>query len=264
MTMKKGQVSIYLLIGIVLLIVVGLFVAISTIKQLPTETTSEEQIRRLGKFHNVESFVQNCVDNTAKYALFYLGFVGGDLDESPYNEFDEPFYQVERYYSIPYFYYLGDRRIPRTKSYFTEKILEPYINQNLKSCTDSFKDFPNLEVKDEDVKTSITLTDNEVIFNVNYPVYATLNRETALVGPDYTSRVQVRLSEIISTTDTILNLLQIDDRYVHWDFFAEQIQNGFNITAYAQPRETVVYRIVDRKNEVLNEPYIFQFAAKIN
>ena len=39
---------------------------------------------------------------------------------------------------------------------------------------------------------------------------------------------------------------------------------NYNITAYTHDENTIIYRIIDLENEIDDEPYIFQWANKIN
>jgi len=232
------------------------------------EGQAKGDLQTLGsEYANINTFVQTCVDNTAKYALFYLGFIGGDITPDPFSEKSAtPYFIYDQYYKIPYFYSEGLRLIPgknNVKPFFID-ILETYVNQQLKSCTKKFVSFPNVEVKEEGVKTRIALTDSEAVFNVNYPVYASIAGERKLLGPDYMSRIPVRLDEILGISEAIVTRLEVDDRIIHWDFLTEVSRRDYNITAYTEMEKTLVYRIVDENNDLFNEPYIFQFAVKVS
>ena len=54
-----------------------------------------------------------------------------------------------------------------------------------------------------------------------------------------------------------------DPTLIHWDYLTEVTKKNYNVTAYAELQESIIYRIVDEKYELLGEPYIFQFAVKI-
>ncbi len=50
---------------------------------------------------------------------------------------------------------------------------------------------------------------------------------------------------------------------IHWNYLNDIGRMDYNITAHADKDDSIVYRIVDPKTLVHNEPYALQFANKI-
>lgn len=256
---RSAQVTIFLAIGLIILIsliilstakkesVSKLDVGISTVETGQVDDT------------NIRSFVQFCVDIVAKNAVFYLGFLGGKLQKDAFPQF----YVIDAHYKIPYYYYEGGSNMPNQEG-FKNLILAKYMNENLRKCTNNFEAFGSTRIVDANSKTSVQLTDNEAIFNVTYPV--SINRGFHIKNLDsrYSTEVKVRLKDIIKIAQDIISFAILNDRYIHWDYLTDVSNKNYNITAYTQEDNTILYRIIDLENEIDKEPYIFQFANKIN
>ncbi len=255
---SKGQMAVFFIIG---LIILASFIILSTAKK-ENASKLDEGISTVetGQVDdvNLRSFVQFCVDSVAKNAVFYLGFVGGKLQK----DFFPKFYIVDANYKIPYFYYQGGSNMPNQDG-FRNLILAKYMNENLRKCTNNFKAFESTRIIDSSSRTNVLLTDEEAIFNVTYPV--SINRGLHIKNLDqaYSTEVKVRLKEILEIAQTIVTYELANDRYIHWDYLTDMSNKNYNITAYTQEDNTIVYRIIDLENEIDREQYVFQFANKI-
>ncbi len=252
---RSGQIAAYFFIGLIILVT---FIALSTAKK---EDVSKLDVGiEAVKIDdaNLRSFVQLCVDKVAKDAVFYLGFVGGNLKNDVFPQF---FYH-DSFYKIPYYYYEGNSLI-LTEDGFKNLILAKYINDNLRKCTNNFRVFQNIRIVDSNVRTNVELSDNEVIFNIKYPVSINRGFQVKNIDPNYITEVKVRLKEILQIAQNIVAEEVKNDRYIHWNYLTDISNRNYNITAYTEDDNTIIYRIIDLENEIDDENYIFQFANKI-
>ena len=93
--MSKSQITIFIVLGIVVLIIFGLMFFVSR------QTSDVVLEKRVNKIYDdflsstdIQHITQNCLDQTAKEALFLLGLQGGRIYD----------YQFDGGYSIPAFY----------------------------------------------------------------------------------------------------------------------------------------------------------------
>ncbi len=252
---KRGQTTVFLIIGLIILIS---FILLSTAKK---EDTSKLEVGiEAVKIDdaNIRSFAQFCVDTMAKNAVFYLGFVGGNLKNSVFPQF----FHYDSFYKIPYYYYEGSSLV-LTEDGFKNLVLAKYMNENLRKCTNNFKAFENVRIVDSSARTTIDVSDGEIIFNVKYPVSINRGFQVKNIEPSYKAVVKVRLKEIIQIAQKIVENEVVKDRYIHWDYLTDVSNKNYNITAYTEDDNTIIYRIIDLENEIEKEPYIFQFANKI-
>ncbi len=109
---------------------------------------------------------------------------------------------------------------------------------------------------------SVKIQDSDVDVRVYYP--ATLTKGNSILHFErFVVSVPVRMKEISQVAGVITDGLKSDVESIPWDYFTTLGERQFNMTVYTVGKDTLVYRIVDEKNIVGNEPYIFQFAARI-
>ena len=253
---KRGQVTFFVAAGILLL---GGFILFAIIRDTSTSKLEPEIENVKIDDNNIRNFVQSCVDKTAKDAVFYLGFVGGNLKEDAFPKF----YNFDESYRVPYYYHEGKPFI-LTEQEFNDLVLEKYMNENLKECTNGFKSFKNTRIVDGNPKTTVELSDNEAVFNVVYQVSINRGFKTRNLDSNYVTEVKARLKDIIAIARHIVSDEVENERYIHWDYMTDVSNRNYNITAYTHDQNTIIYRIIDLENKIDDEPYIFQWANKIN
>lgn len=252
---KRGQVTFFVAAGI---LIIGGFILFAIIRDTGTSKLEPEIENVRIDDANLRNFAQSCVDKTAKDAVFYLGFIGGNLKEDafPY------FYNFDTSYRIPYYYHEGQSFI-LTEQEFKELVLAKYMNEKLRECTNGFKSFKNIRIVDKSPKTNVELSDNEAVFDVEYPVSVNRAFSSRNIDKNYVTEVKARLKDIIAIATHIVADEAENDRYIHWDYLTDVSNRNYNITAYTHDENTIIYRIIDLENEIDDEPYIFQWANKI-
>lgn len=256
---KRGQLSFIIGIGLFIL-VVFILIAFMQSSEDTEGIEKEERKNLIVNDQNVRNYVEDCVSKTSKEALFYLGFVGGALKTEPF-----PFYyKISDNYKIPYFYADGVSIIPvpYNENYW-ENFLALYMITSFEDCIDNFEAFQGSSIEHGKPVSFVELTDSEVIFTVKYPVFIKRETQTNNIDPDYISSVPSRLKDILQISSTIVDQEVANDLYIHWDYLKSVTDTGLEITAYTENDATIIYKIVDNKNKLFDEPYIFQFANKI-
>lgn len=190
--MRKAQVTLYIIIGLVLLIGIILFLA------LERETTETERLQPIidsvpSEHRKVQEYVLNCVEQVSTTALKKVGEHGGYLDPenytySPNNLNIGPIptesdvvYLSGSSQPVPYWWHLAspndcmdcemsDENIPTM-----EEILEQislYVDNNLHECINDFEPLKEegYEISQDEHETSSMVTENSVIVQTNYPI----------------------------------------------------------------------------------------------
>lgn len=254
---KKGQLSFFALIGLILILAIILYVVVSKFLLETPLQRGQEELAESSIDQPIKVFIESCVTQTSRLGLFFFGFVGGDVTPQAYQNF----FSYGARYKIPYLYY-GGISTDLTKE-FVQTTLAKYVDDNLKKCTGSFVPFPGVNIKDREPKTNVNLLDNEIVFSVNYPITVTRDNKKSVIGPEFTSKTALRLEEMRQITNQIISQKKSDPSLIHWNYLTDVTQKGYNATAYAEVDSTLIYRIVDERYELLGEPYIFQFAVKL-
>ncbi|MFC1723682.1 hypothetical protein ACFL0V_06075 [Nanoarchaeota archaeon] len=220
--MKKAQVTIFIIIGVLLVAVAGIVFYMTSISgQVPEseiEVIAEEVPNQVKP---IKEFVEECVKSVSKEAIEKMGRHGGyidpqDTEYSPLFVMDpmKPYeadgvYMTSSYNSfVPYYWYLEsdtkcelcvqtNKLIPRSET--IEEQINKYVNNNLVRCLDNFVGFEaqGFEVVPQGpIKTVTLLTQQDVAIRTTYPLAVTVGGSTTQVS-DYVVRQPVQLLKII-------------------------------------------------------------------
>jgi len=188
---KKGQVTIFIIIGIIILLAVSLIIALQTevIKFKPGEIIPTEK----GK---VESFITSCMDKIGNDALLQIGLQSGYIYVSDSIAADaNQHLRISPMNVIPYWAYGQNTNIPSMNQ--IKRDLDDYMQANLRSCLFGTQAFQ--ESYDLIEKTSITadtiIQGTKVQFNAHWDVEIR-NKEgdviTELIDHTYESPVKLK------------------------------------------------------------------------
>ncbi len=222
---KKGQLTVFIILGIVILLVAGLgiyFYSKSTqsiSRDLPSIAVVQKEAEP------VSSFVTACLEKTLEDASRHIGSRGGVYDSSSlsYN-FLNPTTQgtnavqlsKDSKIVIPYWHYMSsdDKCDEVGKCELTESIpkreaiklnLEKYVNKNIKTCLGEFEDFTQKGISVQELsepKSTVYIQQNTVGVLLEYKLKVTA-QNTQINLDKFTSKIQLNLNEILNLASTI-------------------------------------------------------------
>ena len=162
---KRGQITVFIVVGIIILFVVGFALYIAGIQPSLNVFTEKDS--------EIQQYIGSCLENTAQQALVRIGITGGYLEVPENIKINE-----DSYFSfskrgepkIPLWYYRGQPKIP-TKDFITKQISE-YIAKNINSCINNFVSF-----KDRfsfrflgNISAEAAINENDVFIKLDYPI----------------------------------------------------------------------------------------------
>ncbi len=159
---KQGQVTIFIILGLVLLMVVALVILTKeeVIKIKPEELIPTEK----GK---IENFIAACIKNVGEEALFQMGLQGGFIKTPPEISTDASRHlRISSFLVVPYWTYGEITEIPAKEE--LQQRMNVYIQENLRSCLfdmRAFQETYNL-IEKTDITAESEILDNKVIFNI--------------------------------------------------------------------------------------------------
>jgi len=183
---KKGQVTIYVILGIVILVsLIGVFF----LKDYVFKSQFEREAEKTGisnDFLPIYNSYSNCVSEITLDGIEIMALQGGYIEIPRYEYVPNPLIPFSN--RLDFF---GDRKIETAYWFYetgngikTEKIptinemqesLSSYINQNLNSCTSNFTGYDGFNVNNfNNFNTRVQITDSKVFvevfsnFNVDY------------------------------------------------------------------------------------------------
>ncbi len=126
---RKGQLTVFIIIGIVLLFSTALVLYLThqKVNNLPkVEVPSEVE--------PVHNYVTSCLESVGRQGLVLLGLQGGFINVPDKILYEKSYVKIGKtgFIKVPYWYYRGESRIPSIE--FMERELSSYTEKNLRQC----------------------------------------------------------------------------------------------------------------------------------
>ncbi len=157
---KKAQVTIFIILGLVLLIVAGLvtYFAVDMFKYADIEE----------QFIPVAKYTEQCVNDVTEHAIFLAGINGGHI-KSQDNEKEA---YLDAGFPITYWFIAGEDRSVTIVQ--LENELEMYLNEHVNDCLTDYSSFEGefavTPVNQVSVTSDVRISENEVHVELNLPV----------------------------------------------------------------------------------------------
>jgi len=181
---KSAQISIFIILAVVVLIIIGIFFYIK----------SSFNIENFNKFrlNNVEKSIVDCVEQTSFEALDVIGVQGGY-----YNKPDKA-YELNRTF-VPYYYYEGEYFMPSKED--IEKELGFYVDDNLNECLDRI-DIESFELFYEVPKSFVLIKEDDVNFKVDMQIEVVKDSEQSVFElKEFPVNIKSKLKDILEVVD---------------------------------------------------------------
>ncbi len=253
MLAKRGQITTFLIVGVVLLFVTGLVIYVrnvtvkETIKPTPAGAIETAPLK---------NYVESCLKSVGEDAIIQVGRTGGFMEPVPlpsmtYNNTD-----------IYYWYYINQTISPSKD--VIENEISNYLRLYLEDC---LADFTNFKAQGYNITTgsilpNVTIASDKVSLRLNYPVMMKRGTATAVV-PDYETSVSVRLGKIIDVVEILMSSQNETPEMLCLSCLTLQaVLNNFKFeNKYFDDMELI--KIVDNLVTVKNQPYEFSYAVKL-
>ena len=161
---KRGQVTIFIILGILFVLVVVLLIALR--KELITFKPEEITFTQKGK---VEQLISSCMEKVGSDALFRMGLQGGYVDVPLRIEQDASKHiRISPMNVVPYWAYGENMEIPSPEQ--LQKELDGYMEEHLRSCVLELEPFKASYdvVEKSDVRANTEILDAKVLFKVHW------------------------------------------------------------------------------------------------
>ncbi len=206
---KRGQTTLFIIIGIVILVVVGiLFYFRSSLGVEGGEVSFSSKV------DEIKSYTQDCIDNTVKNGLVEINSKAGYYGNIP-----DSYEGYVYLYNAPNDYTLSDAEV--------EENIKSYVENNLDECIDEYSIFKGgYDIKSGDPVVSVEIGELTNV-NVKYPVIIRKGNEKAELFDDF---------KIVSVNDGMKKSLQearvAVDNFIQNDYICVADQNvggGLNV-----------------------------------
>ena len=249
--MKKGQITLFVIIGIIIIAVIGLGVYFrgSIIQDKATESLAERDVVE-PEVQEVYNHIFDCAEETAKEGLVLIGLQGG-YAQAPLDSIDIE----DEGISIAIGYDQGENKLPTLLTIQNE--LVSYVNTFAPTCV-NLNLFEGFSFEEKDPSTSVRILEDAVVFEINYPVVAKKGDTTYNLDKSYKFSYPVRFRRIYEISQSIINnekdAVSIDINYL-LDF-------GIDIDVLSYDEGQVIYLLTDDESKLDEIPYVFMFGNR--
>ena len=244
--MKRGQVTIFIVVGILALLITGIILFI-------VKDTSEIETVDTSSVESVKLFVDSCLQDASTQAMRLVSMQGG------YNTVPEPS-QNFVFLDIPYYFDQGQGKVP-TKARIEHEMSE-YVSRHVENCLD-FSIFEEFEIKEGEMNVDVQLTESSV-FALTLPLMITQGDIiTELDRFEYS--LPVNFEHVHAIIQDVIREHQLNPNYVpmgHLSVLAQDEEFTFEISYLDD--DVVVYSFVFDQYQVDRKQYVFAFGSKYN
>jgi len=266
---KRGQVTIFIIIGLLILSICGIMFYLSKYS-ISNQLDSRKEIIIGVNTDPVKIFVEDCLNKVGTNSLLYLGKNGGYSDFQD-NQLDWFFLDFQSQNNSgfntvfsPYYFYDGKSRIPTLD--FLEEEASKYVQLNLNSCLGNFSSFTKQGYHFENGSLSVntSITNQKVVFKINFPLKISDNLSESHLA-DFEKNIYFTFKPKF---DLIRAVVSEQEKYPNY------IPLGFmtNLTFYHQFK----YELISYQNEEivqfnylfndssLGQPFVYTYMVKYN
>ncbi|MFO8016723.1 MAG: hypothetical protein R6U32_06465 [Candidatus Woesearchaeota archaeon] len=253
MSPKRGQVTIFIIIGIVILVLISLifFLRGESAEELEEEAERAQEL----DVSSVRLFTKGCMDQTLEDAFYILGYHGGYI-----------YLPVTNLglgdYNTSYGYYEGESRLASLDQMKQE--IRRYFMFNMGQCTNDFQSFPQYEINESVGTINISFAEDKTLFDISYPL-AIREGDSLTEISDFHIEMDVRLRLIHDIAEKFVNSsLKEGPHLVNLDYIRSLKDDGIDVRTISKPDNNIVYIIKDPDSRVKEEAYVFTFASKVS
>ncbi|MFH1589952.1 MAG: hypothetical protein ABIB43_05280 [archaeon] len=219
--MKRGQVTIFVVLGLVLIAAIAGVLYIVKNQERPRVDVPDDLVF---EYNDVKGFVEGCTYSLAKEAIIRIGEHGGYLNPQESGVMFIPGFPTRGSgfefvdgtgLVIPYWYYMSSPDSCTNNCQFKSKQptlldiesqIEEYVETNLDSCLNNFKEFEKigLTVKEVgDVKAKVTIGDTRTIVQLEKELVLEKNDASVKIL-EFSTELEVKLKHMINIASHIV------------------------------------------------------------
>jgi len=245
MLLKRGQLTIFIIVAILIVGAVVLFFVfrggIQKEKPLNPEVAP------------IQNFVQTCLDDSLEEVVFMVGENGG-------YRFPENVFEFE---GKEHAYYLVNGNNYMPSKIQVEKEISDDLNAKIFICTNYFSDFPDYEITQGNLESSVKILEDKIILEMRYPL--TIKKgESVSILEDFKTEIPVRLGLVYdSVSEFILEQEKNKQQGFCLSCLPEKLEeNKLFVSVSDSINNTKVFIFRDDLSKLNNKTFEWVFANK--
>ncbi len=195
---KRGQMTLFLIVGFVLILVLGFFLMYTNDSSAPQKT-----FKPTSELQSLDYMIQRCLKSTTIKGLQELGNYGG-YPVSPSGCIETSKWR------IPCFFIEKQRISPLPTLASMKTNVERYIEQQLNYCYDDFVFFEEkkkLDITSGRIRANVNFGDTDVAVNISVPLNISTG-ESQIVRKEYSTKIPLQFKALHQEMEKILTQTQ--------------------------------------------------------
>lgn len=243
---KRGQLSLFIAVGVLLIVGLGIFLYIKSL-------SAQKHAEVPADIAPIKLYIDKCLEETAKDAVLLVALQGGYYFAP---EDSLGFLNVE----IPYYMYEGNVSIPTKKE--IENELSLYMVLNLPQCAnlDTFRE-KGYDIEAGDMTPKATIGSKEVLFDVDWPITLKLEGQEQKIGK-FSTGVDAKLMGLYGAANQYMQYQTKDTTSLFISRLMDITENNdltFEVFTF---EGASIISLIDNKTLIKNQPLIFAFGIK--
>jgi len=239
--MKKGQISLFILMGIVILIAGALIFYLFTGEKKTPMTEMPGAVP-------LNQYLSTCFNDLGKASIIRMGMQGGYLGIPEHAQITE-----KRIFAVNY-----DNGIIYSQT--TENVadeLKKFIERGLSTCIDE-EMYPGSKISYENPSVDVKIGADQIVMTADFPVtIADEKRKTVL--KDFAASYQLSLPKMMETATAIAEHTRENPNWLDLSYLSKQ---EVSVGVFPFDKETTLIGLLDKNAKITPNGFMFMFALK--
>ena len=241
MLTKRGQITIFIIISILIVAVVVLFFSLrgTLQKEKPVSPETAE----------IQNFVQGCLDESLESVVFKVGENGGYYFPP---KVSTPVLEVP--------YYIKDNNNLMPKKEDIEKEISKYVSRELVLCLGDFALLPEYQITKGQIITETKIEPERVLVEMNYPL-TIIKGDAKSKIEDFNSEVPVRLGIVYDAVGEFIEKnLETPGGFCVSCLLEITAEKDLYVNVFDSDDRTKIFIITDYNSIINKKEFVYVFA----
>lgn len=250
--MKKGQITLIFIVGVIILIgvFIGVFFRDEVLDLLRIDQNKNLIIPE--EIKPINEFILDCINYVGQDGLVFIGEHGGYFDTSKV---------ISNSNKVPY--YLINKKLFIPSKEQIQNNLGLFLNYNIKNCLKDFSLFnKKYQISDSKISSKVTIFNDKVNFYLKYPVkikFESNSYELKYFSVD----IDNHLGTIYDITSSLMNKQMNESTICLSCAYDLVVLNNFTVDIYNPSRQEVEYVFKDDLYLINNKSYEYIIAIRL-
>jgi len=251
---KKGQVTVFIIIGILILVGVSILIFFNGENEIMDDPSLNNFDR-----DSVNKFVQLCIDSTTLEGIKFISLRGG------FFQVPRPSINLFNVFEVP-FYYFFDQKRDFSESIFSNQ-LSLYIEDNLNNCLKNFSVLKSQGYLIElgNLQSECSINEKDLTINLDYPLIIS-NEDHIEKFENFQSKLSINLNPLFSTVEKILEIQSKNLEYLPLGNISllsdEKFKFRVNYIGESRFVISLFFDYLKFQNEIFNDDLIFNLGFR--